>query len=86
MPADPGVLLEGGPMDGAIVPSTAPVLRPDWYRTWPALRPRPMASVVLRRPDPTWPPRDRRAPGRYVVDATRTPSMATWRLLAPEEA
>jgi hypothetical protein len=30
-----GVRLGGGPMDGYLVRADAPVLGPDWYRTWP---------------------------------------------------
>jgi hypothetical protein len=74
------LLLVGGPLGGAIVPGNAPALRPDWYRTWPAIRPRSLGAAILRQPAHIWPPVDQRAPGRYVPDDDTVTPSATWQL------
>jgi hypothetical protein len=78
------VILEGGPMRGAVVGIDAPALWPEWYKTWPPAR-RGFWMRLLRRRDASFPPRDQRIPGRYVIQkALGTPEarVAVWTVLS----
>lgn len=64
-----GVILAGGPLDGRIVAPGAPVLHPEWWRSW-----NKAVDVGYARGG-------RIEPGRYLRDESAALATARWRLL-----
>lgn len=64
-----GVILQDGPLGGRIVAPGAPVLHPEWWRSW-----NKAIEVGYARGEPV-------PAGRYVRDETAALATAVWRPL-----
>ncbi len=60
-----GVILRGGPLDGRIVAPTAPVLHPEWWKSYAKA-----VEVGYARGEIT--------PGRYVADPKARLATSVW--------